>query len=120
MGLDQYGYTSFGDEEKKQIAYWRKHNRLHGWMANLAVEKGIVSDPETFNCVDLELTEADIDSLEDALISFGLPETGGYFFGPDSYDPERSGRLHDQDMSFLAYAREAIENGGRVFYDAWF
>ena len=34
MGLDQFAYTTKG-KEKEEIAYWRKHNALHGWMENL-------------------------------------------------------------------------------------
>ncbi len=39
MGLDMYAYRTkeFVDDDntqikdEKEIAYWRKHNRLHGW-----------------------------------------------------------------------------------------
>jgi len=39
MGLDMYAYRTkeFVDDDntqikdEKELAYWRKHNRLHGW-----------------------------------------------------------------------------------------
>ena len=39
MGLDQYAYR-IKEGQGFEIAYWRKHNRLQGWMENLWVEKG--------------------------------------------------------------------------------
>ena len=69
MGLDQYAYRVKANGEPFEIAYWRKHNRLQGWMENLWVEKGkpnIQKHPDTgelideFNCVDMELTWEDI------------------------------------------------------------
>ena len=51
MGLDQYatarkgeartddeGYTYY--EDSKELAYWRKHPSLQGWMEDLWIEKG--------------------------------------------------------------------------------
>ena len=37
MGLDQYAYAkeSEGAEEQEELAYWRKHNRLQGYMEKL-------------------------------------------------------------------------------------
>ena len=32
MGLDQYAFSENKDGERTEIAYWRKHNRLQGWM----------------------------------------------------------------------------------------
>ena len=44
MGLDMYAYSvaqgGAQDGEKIEIAYWRKHNRLHGWMEELWNRKG--------------------------------------------------------------------------------
>ena len=37
MGLDMYAYAVVQggqrDGEEESLADWRKHNRLHGWMA---------------------------------------------------------------------------------------
>ena len=37
MGLDQYGYAVPKEESeaRNELAYWRKHNRLQGWMEHL-------------------------------------------------------------------------------------
>ena len=62
MGLDQYAYakTSEDSEEQEELAYWRKHNRLHGWMEDLYRDKGNAVEHEafgnSFNCVEVELT----------------------------------------------------------------
>ena len=84
MGLDQYAAIRLDtkDEEgiwdTEELAYWRKHPHLQGFMENLYVEKG---GTEEFNCVDVELTLEDIDALEASVKGDELPETGGFFFG---------------------------------------
>ena len=88
MGLDQYAYR-IKNGEALEIAYWRKHNRLQGWMENLWVQRGKPNPQkdedgnviDEFNCVDLELDEEDLDKLEESLDSKELPETSGFFFG---------------------------------------
>ena len=89
MGLDQYAHVKTGKtyidpdtnkriEEVEELAYWRKHPHLQGFMEHLYAEKGGEGE---FNCVDVELTLEDIDDLETAVKGGGLPETGGFFFG---------------------------------------
>ena len=93
MGLDQYAYAvpKKESESRKELAYWRKHNRLQGWMEQLWYDKGrpnAQTDGNAmgdFNCVDLERDANDIDALEEAIENFALPETQGFFFGEDSY-----------------------------------
>jgi acetylglutamate kinase len=67
-----------------------------------------------FNCVPVELTREDLDSLEQALESNNLPETAGFFFGGDSDDSYRQ-----QDVEFIQAARNALDNGQKVVYDSW-
>ena len=38
-----------------------------------------------FNCVELQLTRADLYDLQDDIVNFNLPEAGGFFWGSDSY-----------------------------------
>ena len=38
MGLDQYAYVLREDGETLEIARWRKHPDLHGWMEKLWVK----------------------------------------------------------------------------------
>ena len=117
MGLDMYAYVAAKagaqadydegmawDKEKgaivnpsvtepREIAYWRKHPNLHGWMQRLWVRKnnerlgprdksGWWTDPDRageFNGVELELTWADIDRLEDDI------KNADDFFGKTAY-----------------------------------
>ena len=122
MGLDQYatarkGESSVDDEgftcyeDSMELAYWRKHPNLQGYMQQLWHEKG--NDGE-FNCVDLELTLKDLDALEDALDSKELPQTSGFFFGSNSDD-----HYEEQDREFIAQARDAIKQGYTVIYSSW-
>jgi hypothetical protein len=119
MGLDQSAYATKG-EQHEDIATWRKHNRLQGWM-----EANPMGD---FNCIPLELTLEDIDSLEYAINNFELPETGGFFFGNDSYFwtdeegnpyPDNHYYYKDNDLYFIRKARDLLDKGWKVFFDSW-
>ena len=122
MGLDQYatarkgeaqtddeGYTYY--EDSKELAYWRKHPSLQGWMADRWIEKGNSGE---FNCVDVELTLGDLDSMEAALDENALPETVGFFFGENSEE-----HYAEQDREFIVNARAAIKQGYTVVYSSW-
>ena len=113
MGLDQYAYklTESDPTEREEIAYWRKHPNLQGWMENLWREKG--NDGE-FNCVDLELTLGDLEALEASIDGADLPKTVGFFFGEDSDD-----HYLEQDREFIREARSAIKQGYKVIYSSW-
>ena len=122
MGLDQYanarkgepttddeGYTYY--EDSMELAYWRKHPNLQGWMQDLYYEKGGEGE---FNCVDVELTLEDLDALEESLDEEALPETAGFFFGADSSD-----YYAEADREFIVAARAAIKQGYTVVYSSW-
>ncbi|MET4691065.1 phosphoglycerate kinase [Sinorhizobium fredii] len=120
MGLDMYACTlretpavevDFEAEEATALHYWRKHPNLHGWMERLYREKG--GSCEAFNCVNLQLTAGDIDSLEAGLRGRTLPHTEGFFFGVSD------GNEVDDDLAFVAKAREALAAGLSVFYTSW-
>ena len=129
MGLDMYAYvakkegqmrdyyesydyeTDSGPVEKpREIAYWRKHPNLHGWMHKLWNERGHDGD---FNGDELELTFEDLDRLEYVVKHKELPGTSGFFFGNDSDDYYR-----DQDLEFIRMARSELTQGMRVFYNS--
>ncbi|MGI9357923.1 MAG: phosphoglycerate kinase [Paracoccaceae bacterium] len=136
MGLDQYAYATDSNDEQVEIAYWRKHNRLQGWMEQLWENKGRpnfngVEDQAmgNFNCVPLELTEDDLDALETDVCEKAMPETGGFFFGDDSFgwtteDGEQyQGKDYHyklDDLEFLEKARQAISQGQKVYYNSWY
>lgn len=134
MGLDQYGYKE-KDGDQTAIADWRKHNRLQGWMEDLWIDKGRPNQQSEnspmgdFNCVPLELNADDIDNLEEAIENFGLPETGGFFFGSDSYFwnneddepyPENEYYYKEIDLDFVKEAKKALSEGYKVFYNCWY
>ena len=123
MGLDQFAYAKVSeDAEQEEIAYWRKHNRLHGWMEKLWELKGNEVTQEAFgndfNCVPVELKLCDLEQLEAVIVDKALPETGGFFFGGDSYE-EYEEYHKENDLNFIENARKAIEDGKKVYYDSW-
>ena len=122
MGLDQYanarrgeakkdeeGYTYY--EDSMELAYWRKHPNLQGFMEELYREKGGEGE---FNCEDVELPLDDLASLEQTLDDEALPETVGFFFGQNSDD-----HYAEQDREFIVQARAAIKQGYKVVYHSW-
>lgn len=117
MGLDMYAFAKKeGQEKPEEVAYWRKHNRLHGWMEALYREKG--GEAEVFNCVELPLTAEDLDALEQAIEGKELPATTGFFFGGDSYG-DYEAWYKETDLAFVRDARECLARGEEVFYYSW-
>jgi hypothetical protein len=122
MGLDQYANAIDNNGEMEELAYWRKHPNLQGFMEDLWNKKGCPGKPEDpnslgmsdFNCVPVELEYEDLDSLEEAINSKNLPETTGFFFGSDSDEFYK-----EQDLEFIRKAREALDAGLRVEYSSW-
>jgi hypothetical protein len=107
-----------------EIAYWRKHPNLHGWMEKLWLRKnGFSSDlgdqfiedkrPPSFNGIELELTAQDLDELEQVLLDGRLPYTQGFFFGKPA-----DNHYLDNDLAFVQSARAELFLGLRVFYNS--
>ena len=139
MGLDMYAYAVVqggqNDGEEESLAEWRKHNRLHGWMEELWNDKGKPFDGKLeensmgdFNCVPVELTLEDLEVLEADINEKVLPETGGFFFGGDSFDWEdddgnkpKEGDYYyrEKDLQFIIDACKAIKQGKKVYYNSW-
>jgi hypothetical protein len=147
MGLDMYAYvaakagqqsefyeTANFDEELKdyfsptvnkprEIAYWRKHPNLHGWMEQLwhrkrnaqgnPVVENVNDFSGTFNGVELELTHEDLDELERAVTHKQLPSTSGFFFGNDADE-----HYYESDLQFIKTARADLFFGLKVFYNS--
>ena len=119
MGLDQFARsrkagTDKEDESVIDLAYWRKHNRLQGWMEQLWISKGGVGE---FNCEEVPITLEDLDELEIAINNMDLPETEGFFFGDDSYEDYEE-YLKESDLKFIDNARKEINNGNEVYYSS--
>jgi len=107
MGLDQYAFARRG-EEKLDIAWWRKHANLEGWMANLYEKRG---GTDTFNCVELRLFEDDIFALEQQYRNF--TQAAGFFWGESCEDDD------EVTKEFIEEAKSFIENGWEIIYTSW-
>ena len=127
MGLDQYAYlvsktpSHYTDPSRQQIAYWRKHPNLQGWMEKLWIEKGKPNGDSGqeeswgsgFNGVELELTWDDVHRLEQDIKSGEMAklDTKGFFFGNPSDD-----RYRDYDLEFCLNAKTELFLGRTGFY----
>ena len=103
-------YGSATVAQPREIAYWRKHPNLHGWMHELWESRGNSGE---FNGDELELTWEDLEVLELDVIAGTLPGTSGFFFGNDSDDHYR-----EQDLKFIRDARAELFCGLKVFYNS--
>ena len=138
MGLDMYAYVAaragqqdeYNEQEgdwdletrewvtkgvvpkPRELAYWRKHPNLHGWMEQLWQKKN-PEDMSSFNGIELELTWQDVDDLEQAVMHKQLPTTSGFFFGRDA-DEE----YYEQDLRFVKETRAELFLGLKVFYNS--
>jgi len=141
MGLDQYAYVAAkekqrdafyeqdlqfdantrdwivpegGIEKPRELAYWRKHPNLQGWMSALYHSRH-GKNAEDFNCEELELTWEDIDRLEKDILNGSVSTLGtsGFFFGDPSDDYYR-----EQDLEFVKKAKAELFCGLRVFYNS--
>jgi len=106
-GVDEY----LEWDDTIQLAEWRKHPNLQGWMESLWREKGGEGE---FNCVDVVITLQDLDALEATLDEEALPETAGFFFGGNADD-----HYAEADREFIVQARAAIKQGYTVVYSSW-
>ena len=125
MGLDMYAFSTKAKpktevdfetknfEPQDEVAYWRKHPNLHGWMQNLYDMKGGTSSDFNGDCVVLD--SEDLDNLEDDIKAGNLPDTSGFFFGESSNGDEEN----ENDLLFVTKAREAIADGKTVYYTSW-
>ena len=132
MGLDQYAYiaskadTDYNDTSRQEIAYWRKHPNLQGWMENLWLKKlniptnasdQFIEDkiPGSFNGIELELTWDDIDMLEKDIKSGVVSKLGttGFFFGKPSDD-----YYYEKDLEFCVNAKAELFLKRKVFYNS--
>ena len=112
--------SDWNSSEQRELAYWRKHPNLHGWMEQLWEAKGrpgisanCADSDIMFNGIELELTWEDLDQLEEDVSNARLPHTSGFFFGNNSDD-----YYHNEDLEFVRKARAEIFTGLKVFYNS--
>ena len=105
-------YVNLKVAKPKEIAYWRKHPNLHGWMRQLWESRGNSGD---FNGDELELTWKDLDQLEQDIRTGAMADINerGFFFGNPSDNDYR-----EQDLEFIKAARAELFMGLRVFYNS--
>jgi len=128
VGLDQYAYAAakanmdWNNNNQRELAYWRKHPNLQGWMEQLWRAKGcpgvsnnldIDNNDVIFNGVEVELSWEDLDALEEDVRNSRLPSTSGFFFGNPSDD-----YYLQEDLEFIRKARAEIFTGLKVFYNS--
>lgn len=121
MGLDMYAYVATKENDhnanssSREIAYWRKHPNLHGWMQQLWTSKvgEETAAYNTFNGIELELTWEDLEQLEQDITHRRLPPTEGFFFGNNSDE-----YYQEQDLEFVKKAKAEVFLGLRVFYNS--
>jgi hypothetical protein len=120
VGLDQYAYAAakanmdWNNNNQRELAYWRKHPNLQGWMEKLWRSRN--TDPSvdpTFNGIEVELLWEDLDALEEDVRNSRLPSTSGFFFGTPSDD-----YYLQEDLEFIRKARAEIFTGLKVFYNS--
>ena len=123
MGLDMYAFSTKAKLNKEvdfnttnlqpeEVHYWRKHPNLHGWMHELYLRKGGDTQSD-FNGDCVVLTEFNLEILEEDIKNNNLPNTSGFFFG------QSDGEEIQDDLEFIAKAREAIKEGKTVYYTSW-
>jgi hypothetical protein len=87
-----------------------QHGLLHTFSGGYRDKGGAA---ESFNCVNLQLTSDDIDHLEVDIRATSLRRTDGFFFGVSD------GSEIEDDLQFVAKAREALAAELTVFYTSW-
>ena len=109
-GKDQDGEIDYENQivKTEEVAYWRKHPDLHGWMEQLYRKKG--GTEKSFNGDTVLLTEEDIDNLKIAVLTGRLPSTSGFFFGDSNQE------INLADLEFIEKAKQAIKEGYTIYY----
>src|ERR1035437_10184533 len=143
MGLDQYAYVGYAGQRRAywdnytidengciqsveqtepiELATWRKHPNLQGYMCTLWESKGrphdiddINDDEELiFNGIELELTWDDLDKLERVIAENKLLAACGFFWGDNADDFYRK-----KDLEFIRKAKAETFNALKVFYNS--
>ena len=112
MGLDQVAYAKeHGTEVQQDVATWRKHPNLQGYMESLWRKRDGQGE---FNCVSVELSEQDIRDLFTAIVDNDLPKTGGFFYGSDADEHYKK-----DDLAFCMDALCLIQKGKTIYYSSW-
>ncbi len=119
MGLDmylvgkKYFYRDFQNPEKNlvedgfvvrektlRLGYWRKHPNLHGFIVKTFCNG--VDD-----CREIDLSEADIQTIMQAVRDKSLPHTTGFFFGhSDGTEDEETLAIFDRALKWVGEKKD--------------
>lgn len=106
--------------DNHEVAYWRKHSDLNGYMEDLYREKG--GEEEEFNCVPLYLTKEDIERIIrdhkrhlDEENDFTIGESRGFFWGATNQED-----WEDSLKDFEKILEETDWDNETVYYSCWY
>jgi hypothetical protein len=112
-------YENKNVAKPRELAYWRKHPNLQGWMEQLWLKKGGIDTGgawgSSFNGIELELTWDDLNQFEQDIKNGVVAslDIKGFFFGTPKDDYYRN-----QDLQFIADAKAELIIGLKVFYNS--
>lgn len=127
MGLDMYFYSVKPDQvlhrksdidfrltdeaqNAHELYYYRKHNRLNGWLQHLFISKG--GDEYDFNCSYMILTIKDLKALKRDIRLNLLHHASGFFWGDNEVDRSDKARYYDMIKDLI----NCINRGEVVYY----
>lgn len=100
--------------EQFEIAYWRMHPNLQGWMEILWRNTTGAGGAEDFNCVEVRLSHADLVHLREDILKDNLPKTTGFFFGG-----EADKIYKEATLQAIHTALSVTDAGYEVVYYSW-
>ena len=100
-------------EKPTDIAYFRKHPSLQGYMQKLYAKKTGDDNPDAFNGIEVELSEEDLKNLLGAVENNELPFTTGFFFGKDSSNYYKS-----EVINAIAESKIFLVMNRKIFYNS--
>ena len=94
-----------------ELAYWRKHPNLHGYIVQQfagGVDK----------CQNIPLTATDLLDIIEAVKGLSLPHTEGFFFGQSHMDEDEIALDMDQLSKVLDWLKEDTKLLRTIHYQA--
>jgi hypothetical protein len=110
MGLDQYAFAR-KDDKQIEIATWRKHANLEGWMAGVYQARNPSKADHEFNCIELKLFEGDLVRLESE--HSNLEQAMGFFWGTSCSEDV------SDTQDFIDKAKVLLKDGWEIIYTSW-
>jgi hypothetical protein len=96
----------------EELFYWRNDYDLHMFMEVLYDLKG--GEADSFNCVNVELTLEDLESIEEYIHSLDFESDDDV----DDYYNDGDDKLSEY-INFIEMARVLISQGKFIYYSSW-